>query len=218
MIALRALGSSLLASLVLALAACSAERRDWHSAQAADTIESYGRFLAEHPEGELAADARARIEQLAEDRDWKRAVDVDTGNSYERFLAQHPDGKWASEARIRVENFVLSETMPAMTNPAGPASVQPPRMTPPADPARPFSVQLGAFSSEERAREAWQGLVARFPAQLHGLTGDVAAAETGAGRLYRLHAAVPDERTARQLCSALAREKQACVVVLPRNS
>jgi cell division septation protein DedD len=100
------------------LAGCSREKIDWKSAEAADTVEGYDRFLERHPDGALATQARARVAQLMEDRDWKRATSADTAESYREFLAQHESGKWAEEARIRVENFSLDGTA---TGPAKPA-------------------------------------------------------------------------------------------------
>jgi outer membrane murein-binding lipoprotein Lpp len=64
------------------LAACSREKIDWKSAEAADTVESYDHFLDRHPDGELATQARARVAQLNEDRDWKRAAAADTVDAY----------------------------------------------------------------------------------------------------------------------------------------
>ena len=32
---------------------CSREQQDWRSAEAADTVESYGQFIERHPESEL---------------------------------------------------------------------------------------------------------------------------------------------------------------------
>ncbi len=106
--------------LILAmLAGCSREKIDWKSAEAADTVESYDRFIERHPDSELATQARARVAQLNEDRDWKNATATDTADAYRRFLAQHDGGKWAEEARIRVENFALDGTA---TGPTGPAA------------------------------------------------------------------------------------------------
>lgn len=211
--ALRAVAAIAVVSIALTLG-CSSERRDWRSAQAADTIESYGRFLASHPEGELAADARLRITQLAEERDWKRAVEADTAHAYERFLASHPNGKWSQEARIRAESFLLAESVPAAPG-RGAANIEPPRMPPPPPPAATFSVQLGAFGSDDAARREWQRLVARFPTELRALAPEIVPVDAAERRLHRLQAAVEDEAAARALCAVLARERQACVVVLP---
>jgi len=113
------MGVLALATLVGSLAGCSREKIDWQSAESADTVEGYDHFIERHPEGELAAQARARVAQLNEDRDWKRATAADTADAYRQFLAQHESGKWAEEARIRVENFSLDGTA---AGPARPSS------------------------------------------------------------------------------------------------
>jgi hypothetical protein len=94
---------------MLLLAGCSREQQDWRSAEAADTIDSYGQFLQRHPESELATQARTRVAQLGEDRDWQHAGSADTVDAYRAFIAQHPNGKWAQEAHIRIDNFSLGE-------------------------------------------------------------------------------------------------------------
>jgi hypothetical protein len=99
---------ALLSGLILwGLAACSREQQDWRSAESADTTEAWSRFLEQHPDGELAPQARARIAQLAEQRDWQRADAAATPEAYREFLAQHPRGLHAEEARIRIEAFSL---------------------------------------------------------------------------------------------------------------
>lgn len=95
------------------LAGCSREQQDWKSAQAADTVEAYGDFIAKHGDSDLAAQARARSAQLVEERDWQRISTADTLEGYQQFVAQHPNGKWTSEARIRIENFTLAGDAPA---------------------------------------------------------------------------------------------------------
>jgi cell division septation protein DedD len=94
-------------------AACSREQQDWRSAEAADSVESYGQFLTRHPDSELATQARTRVAQLAEEREWRQASTADTADAYREFLAQHPNGKWAQEARIRIQNFALNGLPPA---------------------------------------------------------------------------------------------------------
>jgi cell division septation protein DedD len=106
---MRAAGGAGLLGLtaLLLIAGCSRERIDWKSAEAADTIQSYNRFLERHPDSELAPQARARMAQLTEDKDWQRAVAANTVAAYEAFLQRHSAGKWAEEARIRIESFAL---------------------------------------------------------------------------------------------------------------
>jgi hypothetical protein len=98
---------ALIAVLATLAAGCSREQQDWRSAEAADTHEAYGSFVEQHPDSELAAQARVRLAQLAEERDWAQAGKVATMDAYRAFLAEHPSGKWSEEARIRIEAFAL---------------------------------------------------------------------------------------------------------------
>ena len=98
---------ALIAVLATLAAGCSREQQDWRSAEAADTSEAYGRFVEQHPDSELAAQARVRLAQLGEERDWAQAGKVATADAYRAFLAEHPSGKWSEEARIRIEAFAL---------------------------------------------------------------------------------------------------------------
>ena len=107
MLTLRAGRVALIAVLALLAAGCGREQQDWRSAEAADTSEAYARFVEQHPDSELAVQARARLVQLAEERDWAQAGKLATAEAYRAFLAEHPSGKWSEEARIRVEAFAL---------------------------------------------------------------------------------------------------------------
>jgi len=100
-------GVALITVLALLAAGCSREQQDWRSAEAADTSEAYGRFVEQHPDSELAVQARARLARLAEERDWTQAGKVATADAYRGFLAEHPSGRWSEEARIRIEAFSL---------------------------------------------------------------------------------------------------------------
>jgi len=101
-------GTIALGAVLLGLcAACSSEQQDWHSAQGADTTEAWQRFIEQHPQSELAAQARLRIAQLDELQDWRRADGAATVDAYRHFLARHPNGRWSEQARIRIEAFSL---------------------------------------------------------------------------------------------------------------
>jgi cell division septation protein DedD len=95
---------SLLAGLA---AACSREQQDWRSAEGANTSESWQRFLEQHPDSELAGQARTRITELETQRAFQYADRQGTVDAYRDFLANHPSGKWAEHARIRIEAFSL---------------------------------------------------------------------------------------------------------------
>ena len=113
MLTFRAGKLAALAVFLFLSTACSREQQDWRSAEAADTVESYGQFLERHPESELVTQARTRVAQLTEEREWQHASSTDTADAYRQFLAQHPNGKWAQEARIRIQNFALNGLPPA---------------------------------------------------------------------------------------------------------
>lgn len=101
------LSLAIAALAIVLLAGCSRVKDDWRAAQSADTNEAYQDFLQQHPDSEFAAQAQARLKQLAEDRDWQQVAATDTRDAYEQFVAQHADSKWAQEARVRIENFNL---------------------------------------------------------------------------------------------------------------
>ncbi len=244
MITFRAGGVALIAVLATLAAGCSREQQDWRSAEAADTREAYGRFVEQHPDSELAAQARARLAQIAEERDWVEAGTVATAEAYRAFLAQHPSGKWSEEARIRIEAFALGSAPRLAPGtraqpggaPQGPSGVRalqlatatappPVRETAPQPAAarnrsaaaagNAYGVQLGAFGSEASADREWRRLQGRFGAQLGGLSPRIVAAGNTSGQLYRLQAPAAGEAQARALCDSLRERSQPCVPVLP---
>lgn len=205
-----------------AVGGCSHEKRDWHSAQAADTIEAYEQFVREHPKSTRTSEAQTRVEQLTEERDWQRATSTDSADAYRQFLAAHPQAKSAQEARIRIENFAMSGGASAASPgvAAQPATAPPPATAAASEPAAQaggVSVQLGAFSTHAKAQSQWRRLIARFAAELHGAASDIERGKSSHGRhVYRLKAKVADEAGARSLCTQLKRHGEACVVSAPR--
>jgi cell division septation protein DedD len=72
--------------------------------------------------------------------------------------------------------------------------------------AKAGSVQLGAFSSEEKANAVWAGLASK-----HGLSGKrIIAVESGGKTLYRLRAASGDPAAT---CAKLKAAGDACAIV-----
>jgi cell division septation protein DedD len=144
---------ALIAVLATLAAGCSREQQDWRSAEAADTHEAYGRFVDQHPDSELGAQARARLAQLAEERDWTQAGILATADAYRAFLAQHPSGKWSEEARIRIEAFALG---------SAPRLVSPTRAQPGGAPQGPSGVralQLATATAPPAVRDTAAGPV-----------------------------------------------------------
>ncbi len=220
---------TLFAIPLLALTACSRESSDWRSAQAADTAESYEQFISAHPDSTRIASARERLAQLAEEKDWRSAAEVDTLEAYQRFVEQYPAGRWAKEARTRLDNFATGAAAATVgslnaATPAAAATGEDPPQTgsavPEAAPATPdsasgFGVQLGAFSTAERANDEWKKLQADANGMLDGLSPRVVVGEVGGKTIYRLQAEVRDEAQARAICGGLKVAKKPCVPVLP---
>jgi hypothetical protein len=214
---------TLFAIPLLALTACSREKSDWRSAQAADSPESYEQFIATHPDSSLVATARERLVQLAEEKDWRTAAGLDTPAAYQQFLAQYPSGKWAREAQIRIENFNLAgeagSAVPPQTPVAGAAgetaSIPQPSPDTPAAAASGYGVQLGAFSSADRANAEWKKLQAESAGTLDGLEPRVVVGDSAGKTVYRLQAEVRDEAQARAICGGLKVANKPCVPVLP---
>ena len=213
---------TLVAISLLALAGCSREKADWRSAQAADTTESYEQFISAHADSARVATARERLGQLAEEKDWRGAAGADTPEAYQQFLVQHPTGKWAKEAQLRLDNFAGQPAAGGSASGPAPLPAQPGAgaaiPAPPADGAGPgsaYGVQLGAFSSAERANEEWAKLKTEAPGTLDGLEPRVVVAEVSGKTIYRLQAEVRDEAQARAICGGLKVAKKACVPVLP---
>ena len=215
---------TLFAIPLLALTACSREKSDWRSAQAADSPESYEQFIAEHPESTLVATARERLQQLAEEKDWRAAAQTDSREAYQQFLAQYPAGKWAKEAQVRIDNFGAAAGGAASADAAGSAGASPapageaaslPDAAQPAAQSGGYGVQLGAFSSAERANDEWKKLQSDSAGLLDGLSPRVVVGEAQGKAIYRLQAEVRDEVQARAICGGLKVAKKPCVPVIP---
>jgi cell division septation protein DedD len=209
---------------LLALSACSREKSDWRSAQAADTPESYQQFIAAHPDSTLTVTARERLGQLSEEKDWRSAAGTDTLEAYQQFLAQYPAGKWAHEAQVRVETFAgnappAGAAAATATPPAAGEGASVPNTAPPAtdDAGSGFGVQLGAFSSAERANEEWKKLQKEAAGTLDGLAPRVVVGDSSGKTIYRLQAQVRDEAQARAICGGLKVSKKPCVPVIPHH-
>jgi cell division protein FtsN len=220
-----------LCAFLLVLTGCSRQQSDWQKTRETNTADAYEQFLKKYPSGEFTAQAEARVKELYEERDWQKARDADTPEAYQAFLKQYPEGKWTEEARIRVENFTLAQAPGAAATAGGPATTAPaPTPTPTPIPAQrtpvpatrtaagSYGVQLGAFKSgPAAAHKRWAQLLKEYPALLSGLSSKVLPSKTSSGQLYRLQTTGVTEKRARQICSSLKADSQACVVVPPRD-
>lgn len=98
---------------------------------------------------------------------------------------------------------------PAAAEAPAPAEAAP--APPPAGP--PVTLQLGAYSTPARAREAFQGLAQRH-APLAGLSPQVSAVTRDDGTtLHRLRVTVADRAAGQRLCARLKVAGDACAII-----
>lgn len=83
---------------------------------------------------------------------------------------------------------------------------------PPPEPARGSQLQLGAFSSEGRARAAFKSMAERYP-YLAGLSPVIVPVEADGRTLYRLRADAGSTGAARDICGRLKVAGEACAIV-----
>jgi cell division septation protein DedD len=207
------------------------EDRDWQRAGAADNAQAYREFLTQHPNGKWAQEARIRVENFSLGAPVSNAGPTPETPIPAAIAAVGPTPATVGPTPATSARAATMATAPTVAPPAplprapvgsaplaptpvGPARAATPTLARPASGG--YAVQLGAFSSEAAASNEWQQLTAHFGAQLRGLTPRFVAANTAAGRLYRLQAGVPDEPRARAVCDSLRKRSQACVPVLPR--
>jgi hypothetical protein len=88
--------------------ACSSPERELRKAKAAGTVEALDAFLAKHPDGPLAEQAKDAKEQLV----FGAAKTANTIAAYEDFLKRYPSGKLAGNARAAIEelHFKVAQT------------------------------------------------------------------------------------------------------------
>jgi hypothetical protein len=77
-------------------------------------------------------------------------------------------------------------------------------------------IQLGAFSSRDKALEGWRSARERYP-ELQGLVSQVVSGASSNGPIHRLQASVVSEARAREICRVLVKSGQPCVYVPPER-
>jgi hypothetical protein len=87
------------------LVACSSPERELRKAKEAGTVEALDAFLAKHPEGPLAEQAKDAKEQLFFDR----AKTAGTVAAYQDFLKKYPQGKLLGAAQAAIEELHFKE-------------------------------------------------------------------------------------------------------------
>jgi cell division septation protein DedD len=208
-----------------------AEEKDWEKATSVDTADSYQAFLGKYPDGKWSEEARIRVENFnvlgapasataAAAAAAPEAVKPDAPKA----AAPKPAAAATPAAATPAAAAPAAAAPAAATKPvlaAKPAPSMPPAAAKPATAAKPASaggyrVQLGAFSSVDKANSEWQRLKGKYAGQLGSLSPSVVPVDASAGKLFRLQAQVADEARARATCGALTAAGQACVLVMPK--
>jgi cell division septation protein DedD len=185
-----------------------AEEQDWEKATSVDTADSYQAFLGKYPDGKWSEEARVRVENFNVLGAPANAAAV---------AAAAPDAVKPAEAAKppEVAKAAVKPEAPKTAAPKPAPAAVPAAATKPAA-AGGYRVQLGAFSSVDKANSEWQRLQGKYAAQLGSLAPSVVPVDASAGKLFRLQAQVADEARARATCGALTAAGQACVVVMPK--
>ncbi len=209
-----------------------AEEKDWEKATSVDTADSYQAFLGKYPDGKWSEEARIRVENfnvLGAPANAAAAAAAAPDAAKPAETAKPPEAAKPEVPKAAAPKPApAAATKPAPATTAKPASAAKPATAPkpavlakPALAAKPaaaggYRVQLGAFSSVDKANSEWQRLKGKYAAQLGSLSPSVVPVDASAGKLFRLQAQVADEARARATCGALTAAGQACVVVMPK--
>lgn len=192
------------------LAAERREQRDWRLARSSDTAPAYRAFLGAHPEGRWSDEARTRLETLTKSVAPAAAT------------TESPSATAAAETLVgdaQPDDDVLPppEPEPGAASPGAAANgaAAPPVVRDEfAGKTVMHRIQLGAFSSREKALAGWQEARTQH-VELQGLVPQVLEVSTARQTMFRLQASVLSEQRAREACKALLAAGQPCLYVRP---
>jgi len=94
-----------------AVLACSSPEKELRAAKEAGTLQALDAFLAKHPDGPLAEQAKDAKEELI----FKGVKTVNTVAGFEDFLKRYPNGKLVNAARAAIEELHFKEAEAAGT-------------------------------------------------------------------------------------------------------
>ena len=123
-------------------------------------------------------------------------------------VAGEGDTAFAASEGAEPKGQINTNAVPEAPVTQAPAAPRPPQPAP-AQAAPGATIQLGAFSSQAGANQAWSGLSGRF-GYLAPLSHSVVPVASGGRTLYRLRASGPD---AAGICRRLQIAGEACSVV-----
>lgn len=194
------------------------DARDWENAQTADAIEGYNNYLLAHPTGAHMGEARQRITELETEAAWAAAQSAGSREALEDFLLRYADAPQAEQARGQLAALSPPppppppEPAPApkpAAKPAAKPAPAKPAAKPAALPKGDWQVQVGAFSSQDKA----QSEKARIEKRFKGTVGTLVVQKPAGDGMWRVKSAGLTEAAARSACQKLKGAGQDCVVV-----
>lgn len=96
---MRGILSAVLVTVVL-VTGCDRSESEWKAAQQANTADAYSGFLAKHPQGARADEAKRAIDDLA----WSVAKAKNTADAYDTYMTQYALGRHLAEAKAAIED------------------------------------------------------------------------------------------------------------------
>lgn len=189
------------------------EEAAWRRATRENSVAAYQGYLARYPNGAWAQDARIRMESRSLDSTAPPPASIRTPTT-DRTPASAP----GQPAAVPSE---FADAAPGTHVDSGHAAgggmpARQPNFAPapsPSGDARPYAVQLGAYSSSANADAAWTRLAAKLRPELRGRTPHVVPVAVSGRRLYRLELSVADRAAARRLCRQIQQRAQDCLPV-----
>jgi cell division septation protein DedD len=199
------------------------DAKDWENAQTADTVEAYDNYLIAHPAGVHMGEARQRIGELELEAAWSAAQQTGTKEALEDFVSRYPDAPQAEQARSQIAALNPPPPPPpppkpkVVAKPAAKSAKKPAATTSSATPGgsvtegQNYQVQLGAFSSMDKARSEKTRLEKAYGRTIGTLLIQQPINNDG---LYRLKSSGSmAESVARSACKRLQGAGEACMVV-----
>jgi cell division septation protein DedD len=203
--------------------------QDWQTAASTDTREAYEAFIANHADSKWVQEAKIRIENFAPGASSSGgpatvAADKSPGVAADNAAQSAAEPATEPSAAPPKPTVKPAATTSATRAPTLVAKQSPKSHTASAPASTSASnsshanghghvVQLGAYSTRERAQSEWKSLAAKFPAQLKSLKPDYQPVKSKGGMVYRLRVPVASAEAASGLCGTLKKHAQTCVVV-----
>ena len=100
--------------IILFVAGCATEKKDWQEAVSENTIESYQTFMEHHPESSFCDSANIAIRKITFERAQSKLIMaqlINTIPAYKEFLKEHPNGTLSEKAQSGIQNLYSQRSL-----------------------------------------------------------------------------------------------------------